>query len=594
MAIITYRRMFLAAALLAAAACNGGGEGKDADASDQETGDVPPDFLLDLPDVPDGDAAEEPRDAPDADAPEDVEAEEDAPDVPPPPIPIGFWCGPPDAFISPERYAEVLGAGFNFLMPPCEGAPTSERNTLILDAAADAGIRAWIGDGRMPMAVTGIPDATDRLDAIVADYASHPALAGYYITDEPGAAAFAGLAEVVAYLRSIDPSHPAYINLLPNYATSEQLGTPTYREHVQQFLDVVQPEILSYDHYHFLVDGDRPGFFDNLAVVRELALLSDVPFWQIVLLTQHYGYRHLTEPELLWEAMHTLVYGGKGVMFFTYWSVPDAAFQPAVIALDGTRTAYYDQIARVNAAARAIGSRLMEATSTGVFQNGPLAPGGAPRPPGAAVLIPGEAPVTAGIFEAGADTPVLLVNRDYAGAVSFDALLAAGSAPPEKLDEASGLWADAAAVPQPDGTLQVHVDLAPGDGDLFLLHGPLSAGPPGPEVMIGIVRADAGFMHMVDSDHGTATIGPGSWDTCFPGFTLDGHDVQSNGFWLCARDDLLSRTFYVGNVVADEGFYYRVQGGAVERLADASWNTCAEGSLLGTYFESDGFWICML
>ena len=46
----------------------------------------------------------------------------------------------------------------------------------------------------------------------------------YYITDEPGAAAFAGLGRLVAYLRERDPGHLAYINLFPTYANEQQLG----------------------------------------------------------------------------------------------------------------------------------------------------------------------------------------------------------------------------------------------------------------------------------------------------------------------------------------------------------------------------------
>ena len=51
--------------------------------------------------------------------------------------------------------------------------------------------------------------------------------------------------------------HLAYINLFPTYANSEQLGTKgdvetAYREHLQQFVDVVKPALISYDHYHFL------------------------------------------------------------------------------------------------------------------------------------------------------------------------------------------------------------------------------------------------------------------------------------------------------------------------------------------------------
>jgi hypothetical protein len=80
----------------------------------------------------------------------------------------------------------------------------------------------------------------------------------------------------VAYLRERDPAHMAYIDLFPTYASNEQLGTSgdqvtAYREHLRQFIDVVRPRLLSYDHYQFATDGDIDGYFLNLAMVRAAA-----------------------------------------------------------------------------------------------------------------------------------------------------------------------------------------------------------------------------------------------------------------------------------------------------------------------------------
>ena len=74
-----------------------------------------------------------------------------------------------------------------------------------------------------------------------------------------------------------------------------------------------------------------------------------------------------------------------------------------------------------------------------------------------------------------------------------------------------------------------------------------------------------------------------------------GSDFQSNGFWLCSRSDLASRTFYFGNVVASVGYMYKVTSGTVAYQATAYWNTCPNGStLLGTRMEANGYWLCML
>src|SRR6185295_4251792 len=119
------------------------------------------------------------------------------------------------------------------------------------------------------------------------------------------------LGEVVAYLRERDPKHVTFINLLPNYAPEWAIGK-TYDGYVRGFAKTVKPAMISYDHYYFAA-GDVASFFSNLSVVRQVGLDTNIPFWNIVLCTQHGGYRNLNEPELRFEAMQTLAYGGKGL-----------------------------------------------------------------------------------------------------------------------------------------------------------------------------------------------------------------------------------------------------------------------------------------
>jgi hypothetical protein len=59
---------------------------------------------------------------------------------------------------------------------------------------------------------------------------------GYYLRDEPGADAFAGLATVAMLVRELAPGKWPYINLFPNYANAQQLGAATYEEHLEKFV----------------------------------------------------------------------------------------------------------------------------------------------------------------------------------------------------------------------------------------------------------------------------------------------------------------------------------------------------------------------
>lgn len=384
-------------------------------------------------------------------------------------FPISFWCGPPPEYITVPRYKEIAAAGFNYVMPPCEGAATPELNRKILDTARAAGLKAFLSDSRMPLSITGTANAVKNLDAIVADYAKHPAFAGYHLTDEPNANAFAGLGEVVAYLRKRDPKHPAFINLFPNYASPEQLGTPTYETYLSRYLQTVHPFALSYDHYHFLKDGDRPGFFANLLAARQAVKDSTLPFWQIVLAIPHGPYRPLTEAEKRWEAMQTLAYGGKGLMYFTYWTPGDSSFDwgPALMKRDGTATPQYEEVKRINKDVQTIGKYLLNAIPSGVFQTGKLAPGGIPREQGTPVVFPDAGDVTVGLFRADTHLYVLFTNRDYKQTTETDVLLSNGLNPVEKLNKSNGKWETVKGEKTPDGDFKARLSLAAGDGELY-------------------------------------------------------------------------------------------------------------------------------
>ncbi len=118
-------------------------------------------------------------------------------------------------------------------------------------------------------------------------------------------------------------AHLPYVNLFPTYAPPEQLGTPSYYDHAEDFLNTVTPRIVSYDHYA-LLEGDRlrPDYFENPALVRAASRRHGVPFWFSLQLIPEPGWRELTEHELRWQVYTSLAYGAKGIWHFTLWTVP--------------------------------------------------------------------------------------------------------------------------------------------------------------------------------------------------------------------------------------------------------------------------------
>jgi len=378
-------------------------------------------------------------------------------------FPISFWCAPTTRFTTLERYREIKEAGFTHVFPPCSGS-TVELNKMILDLCQQVGLKAYISDSRIPTALAG--DASKAaLDAMIRDYAKYPALAGYFICDEPWGGAFPGLAGVVNYLKEKDSQHPGYINLLPNYAPANVYDAPNYQQHVRNYATIVKPFAISYDHYHMGTGGDRPGFFNNLSDVRTVSLESNIPFWQIVLVVQHGGYRNLTEGELRYEAMQTLAYGGKGLMWFTYWSPAESdkslVWKHAMINEDGSHDPHYAMVQKINRDLQAIGTELLNATSTAVFQTGKLPPGGTAAPKDSPIQFVYEQPnATIGLFKSEKHTLALVANQDYKTAVRAGLQIVGGM---EQFDPDTRSWN---AVPIP-ASLTHMISLPPGDAVLL-------------------------------------------------------------------------------------------------------------------------------
>jgi hypothetical protein len=341
-------------------------------------------------------------------------------------FPISYWCGPMPEFATLERYQEIKDAGFTFVMPMCAGASV-ETNRKILGFCQQVGLKAFVADGRMPL---GVPDdATKRrIEAIIADYASHPAFLGYHLVDEPGAGAYPALAQTVAYLKEKDPAHPAFINQLPNHCPLAALGTKTYEEYLARYVNQVRTPFFSYDNYFSALPKPDPRrvWIDNLAVARKVSLESNTPFWQIVLVTQHFGYASPSIADLRYEAFQTLAYGGRGVLWFTYWSPAatdkSAKWQHAMIDETGKRDPHYDDVKAVNAELQAFGRELLRAQSVSVtsIQQGPSS-------------------VTVGRFKASDGTTLaFLANADRTNAT--DAMLPIEAPKAELLDPTRREW----------------------------------------------------------------------------------------------------------------------------------------------------------
>ncbi|MCX7600233.1 MAG: hypothetical protein N2512_15400 [Armatimonadetes bacterium] len=377
---------------------------------------------------------------------------------------VTYWAGPPMT----DAIAEQMAAGgFNVVW-------CSEKE---LDVAHRHGLRAQLYDGLITPASLDDPTKKAQLDALIDRVKNHPALYSYCITDEPSAAAFPALGRIVAYLRERDPAHLAYINLFPTYATNEQLGTKgdvvtAYKEHLRLYLDIVKPDLISYDHYQFAVGGDTDQYFLNLALIREAALNAGLPFLNIVqACTWSPGMRAPKGDEVRYLVYTSLAYGAQGISYYVYCH---PGHEGAIARLeDYSPTPLYYVLQKVNREFVAMASELQPLRSLAVYHTGMVPPG--------TVKLPSDVPfrlsppvrdmpytppkpvkgMVLGIFglREGKATHVVVVNLDYEAGVTTAVV---GPGPLQVFDPGSRKWRDA-------GGREAKVRLRPGGGRLLRL-----------------------------------------------------------------------------------------------------------------------------
>lgn len=328
---------------------------------------------------------------------------------------ISYWWGPPARENPERRYAEIAECNFThagFPAPPT----TVEQNKSILDACQRHGLKLIVNDARILQFTPEQPQFQANLDAILADYANHPAIAAFHVADEPGVDAFRVLGAVNQYLLQKSPEHLPWINLLPNHAPESALGG-TYEDHVEKFLTTVKPRLLCFDHYGLMKDGtERPIYFENLEIIRRQGLKYSTPFGFIFQLTPHGPFRDTTEEDLRWQVNTALAYGAKALFYFTYWTPePDGAntFYNGIIGRDGLPTVHYEMAKRNNAEVKCWAPTLMKLTSTGVYHTGAVPVGCRALEPNSGIGLKGEISFVLGTFvhEDGSQW-LMVVNRD--------------------------------------------------------------------------------------------------------------------------------------------------------------------------------------
>ncbi len=292
---------------------------------------------------------------------------------------IGAWVAPniqkdengDYKYITESHYQDIADSGINVIYALYE-AFDFNATMEALDMAEAAGIGYYVRDSSIGSLFQDVFDAQgepiqDDVDADfelfknrVAAYKDHPAFKGHLIFDEPGAALYDWLGLYHQYYKEYLPDKDFYVNLLPTYSSIDQRDDRTYGEYIDEYINKVNPEFLSYDHYPLMLFYEEPVLTDdylfNLELIAEKTKEADIPFWLFI---QTIGYttisgtqtRRPEEDDIRWQVAVSMAYGVQGIQHFCYWTPGgngNESFTTAMIDREGNKTDLYEAASKVN------------------------------------------------------------------------------------------------------------------------------------------------------------------------------------------------------------------------------------------------------
>ncbi|MBQ9940087.1 MAG: S-layer homology domain-containing protein [Clostridia bacterium] len=257
----------------------------------------------------------------------------------------GFLLGSYSSEVHEEKMKQAYELGANLIVRAQLTHNTKERDK-VFDLAAKYGISALVnytknitdaGGGY----VVGSTSKDVNPLAFTADYYEHPAFVGHEIADEPGMEHFPGLSDISRAHVAALPGKIPFINLLPFYASPEQLnggaiGDMTlqnvgseeiFTRYCDRFCEEFDTDYICVDVYPLNWDSSvEPkvketyrDYVESLNLVAKSARKHNKEFWCYI---QSFSFapskRAPTEMEFRWQCYTLLSFGCKTLIHYLY------------------------------------------------------------------------------------------------------------------------------------------------------------------------------------------------------------------------------------------------------------------------------------
>lgn len=195
---------------------------------------------------------------------------------------------------------------------------------VFLDKCLAAGIRPVIWDARLSS--TNVPammakDPSGKtyralVKKCFAEFASHPAVSGYYVWDEPGADTISAWCLAAKIQKEEAPHLKPYFNLLPWFdSIAGLIGSKNEAEQIDRAGRESGLDELGYDCYAHMM-GNEKDYFHNLHEWAQWGKRAGKRWNTTLLCVPHYDYRINSADDFRWQISTAAAMGAKGISWF--------------------------------------------------------------------------------------------------------------------------------------------------------------------------------------------------------------------------------------------------------------------------------------
>lgn len=273
------------------------------------------------------------------------------------PLNIGVWNGSYH-FTNTESINDLVNAGFNTTIGINPIWNSNWNN--ILNYSEKKGVKHIVDPRGWDYDNSRYAD----WDGTAPSYASHDAIDGFLMWDEPSTKNYSAIADMKTTFKSVMPSDKKFfVNMLSGaasmsmlYGTESAQSTYNYYEtnYVNAYENTVHPDVYSFDSYPLFTNGQiRKSYLCTLDAWSNLSRTTHTPIWYTLLSSSHnsgdgegYTYVLPSQAQLEWQMSIALSFGVTNLMHYIY--ATDASDYSCMANVDGTTNAYFNTVKLAN------------------------------------------------------------------------------------------------------------------------------------------------------------------------------------------------------------------------------------------------------